>query len=355
LVDFRLRDRDAIVTREGIIFRVYGYAHPPNAFICDPEYAPSSLYQSTDPRAYRDKARRSFYKFYVDQGLQFVAQNYPQHMIWHEPLGQKLVGVHQENIKETRQPGRVLDTLLQRKHEDSLLEALGSLLDLLLERTNLSSTDFGVFGSLLHGFYHPDFSDLDFIIYGNDQLKHLTETLGILYQEGDSPLQNEFASLESVKDKRWRFVNYSLKEYLWHQKRKRIYGLYSHSQSGRKIKAEFEPVRSWNEIQNEYTPAGKILRKGWAKLLARVKDSSDGAFMPSVYQIEPVKTLKGEGVNDLRRIVSFVEEFRLQAERDELVIVEGNLEQVLMPKESFQQVTLTYGARYYEQTLKVAR
>jgi hypothetical protein len=48
-----------------------------------------------------------------------------------------------------------------------------------------------------------------------------------------------------------------------------------------------------------------------------------------------------------------MEEFRLQAQKDEVVIVEGNLEEVVSPKESFHQVTLTYCPRYYEQVLKV--
>ena len=42
----KLRDRDAILTRDDLIFRVYGYIHPSGAYICDPEYAsPKSLSQ----------------------------------------------------------------------------------------------------------------------------------------------------------------------------------------------------------------------------------------------------------------------------------------------------------------------
>jgi hypothetical protein len=48
-----------------------------------------------------------------------------------------------------------------------------------------------------------------------------------------------------------------------------------------------------------------------------------------------------------------MEEFRQQAQKDETVIVEGNLEKVASQKESFYQVTLTYCPRYYEQVLKV--
>jgi len=45
----------------------------------------------------------------------------------------------------------------------------------------------------------------------------------------------------------------------------------------------------------------------------------------------------------------------MQARRDETVYVEGHLEKVEAPKENYYQVTLSYGPRYYEQTLKVVK
>jgi len=350
----RLRDRDAIVTSEGLVFRVYGYSHPPKAFICDPEYAPSNLYKSKDPRAYRAGGKRVHYKFYGDEGLQFVKRNFPKYMVWHESLGKKLVGVHQEHIRETRRPSKTLYSLLQRKEGDLLLQALRSLLDLVLDRTGLSQSDFGVFGSLLNDFYHPSFSDLDLIVYGGEQLGRLAETLDTLQAEADSPLRNEFEDPNSTKDKHWKFVNFSLKEYVWHQRRKQIYTLFHDSKSGRTIKAEFEPVRNWDEIHNEYNAKTGIRRLGWVKMIARVTDDSESGFMPSIYRIEPVELLEGTMVERIERVVSFVEEFRMQAKEDELVYIEGNLEEVEAAK-PYHQIVLTHGRKYYEQVLKVVR
>jgi len=56
---------------------------------------------------------------------------------------------------------------------------------------------------------------------------------------------------------------------------------------------------------------------------------------------------------EVQRVFSFMEEYRQQAQKDEVVIVEGNLEEVMSPTEQFHQVTLTYCPRYYEQVLKV--
>jgi predicted nucleotidyltransferase len=134
-----------------------------------------------------------------------------------------------------------------------------------------------------------------------------------------------------------------------------IYGLYDdRKHSGRVIKAEFEPVKSWNEIKSEYDPQTRIKQKGWVKLKARVTMDDEAPFIPSIYDIEPLEVISGpKEALKVVRIFSYMEEFRQQAQKDETVIVEGNLEEVGSPKGSFCQVTLTYCPRYYEQVLKV--
>jgi len=357
LARFKLRDRDAVLTVEGLIFRVYGYSHPPKAYICDVEYAPASVFKSEDPRAFRQKGKQIYYKFYLDQGLQFARENYPQYTVWHAPLQKRLVGVHLNQIKEIRRPEEIFQKLLAIQPCDDLLQALQRLSNLILERSGLSGADFGVFGSLLHGFYHPQFSDLDLVLYGGKKLRKLRETLENLYKEGSSPLRNEFETKEAVKEKakHLRFVNYSPKEYFWHQRRKTIYALFLDSKRGGFIKTEFEPVKEWSEIQNEYNLRTRILKKGWVRAVARVTDDYDAPFMPSIYKVEINRIFQGVKADDVQRIISYVEEFRMQAERDEEVYVEGNLEQVVTPTKGFHQITLTYGPRYYEQVLKATR
>ena len=348
-----MRDRDAIVAYNRIIFRVYGYSHPRLGYICDPEYAPVSIYSSNDPRAYRAKGNRAYYKFYSDEGLRFVQEEFPEYMIWHPSLQKGLVGVKKDQIKATREPQRALKNLLKKDKSDQLLEALESLMGIIQLRSGLSTSDFGVFGSLLHGFYHPAFSDLDFTINGRNELRRLRETLATLHAEEKSPLRNEFDTMRSVAEKDWKFRNYSLAEYLWHQRRKQIYAVYDHGKSGRSIKVEFEPVMRWEEIPSGNLDGTRIWNREWIKALVRVTDDSAAAFMPSVYQVERVEIMDGPKAVEVKRVVSFVEEFRLQAKVDEVVLVEGNLEQVGTPDRSFDQVTLTYCPRYYEQVLKV--
>jgi predicted nucleotidyltransferase len=125
--------------------------------------------------------------------------------------------------------------------------------------------------------------------------------------------------------------------------------------TSRTIKAEFEPVKAWNEIKSDYDPKTQIVRKGWIKLKARITDDDEAPFIPSVYGIEPLDVLNGSHAGlEAKRVISYMEEFRVQAWKDETVIVEGNLEEVVSPKGSNYQIALTYCPRYYEQTLKLA-
>jgi predicted nucleotidyltransferase len=354
LAHLRLRDRDAIITKEGLIFRVLGYSHPPESFICDAEYASSKIFKSDDPRAPRGSREELFYKFYEDEGWKFIQDRYPQYMILHEMLKRKVIGVSFNDIFTTRKPDKILQELLYRRGEEDLLSAMRSVVNVVLESSNLSLIDFGVFGSMLHGFHHPTFSDIDLVIYGGKNLDILRKALHELYASDSAVLKNEFETGQSVKGKTWQFRNLNSKEYVWHQRRKLTYALFRDQKTGRTIKTEFEPVKNWNEINNEYDSKTRIKSKGWVHILAKVTDDHESPFIPSVYGIEPQEICEGpRDAVETQRVVSYLEEFRMQAKQGEIVDVRGNLEEVSAPSGNFFQIALTYCPRYYEQVLKV--
>jgi predicted nucleotidyltransferase len=355
LANLKLRDRDSILTHEGLLFRVFGYSHPPGKYICDAEYASAKIFTSKDPRAPRTGGNQNFYKFYNDEGMKLVLKRYPQHTVFHEMLGQKVVAVNPDGA-EARKPEKRLPELMEAEPKDTLVDATQLVLNTMLQQSGLSTADFGVFGSMLHGFHHPDYSDIDLVVYGRKENAKMREVLAELYADDASGFSNEFSNPSVMDGKRWLYQNLTVKEFLWHQRRKQIYGLFNDAESGRVTKAEFEPVKAWSEITSEYDPEARIVQKGWVKLKARVIDDADAPFIPSVYVIKPLELLSGpREALEAVRIFSYMEEFRLQAQNDEVVYVEGNLEEVASPNCGFHQVTLTYCPRYYEQVLKVDR
>ncbi|MCL2135202.1 MAG: hypothetical protein FWH37_06575 [Candidatus Bathyarchaeota archaeon] len=354
----KLRDRDSILTKEGLLFRVFGYNHPPNAYFCDAEYASKEIFQSTDPRALREGKNSFFYKFYNDESIKFTAKKYPQYMLFHEMLGLEFVGIREKDIHEIHNPQKRLTELLNQNSTDELLSAMQRTLKIATDQSGLSTKDFGVFGSMLHAFHHPKYSDIDFTIYGKKQNAKMRQTLQELYEDSSSKLTNEFASNNVMDGKRWLFTNFDVKDFIWHQHRKQIYGVYNDCEhSGRSIKTEFEPVKDWSEIVNEYNANHCITKRGWAKIKARVTADDDGPFIPSIYGIEPLEVLEGpRAAGEVIRVFSYMEEFRQQVYKDETIIVEGNLEEVQTPNPDaegcFYQMTLTYCPRYYDQVLK---
>jgi len=353
LATLKLRDRDAIITKEDLVFRVFGYSHPPNAYICDAEYASVEIFKSDNPKAFRNRRQQVFYKFYEDEGWKFIQSNFPQYIIFHEILRKKVIGVDHSNIVKVRKPNEELRKLIETNLKDKLIVASQNVLEFTTQRSSLSTKNFGVFGSMLHGFHHPKFSDIDLIIYGRKNAVRLCEALQELYRDY-SLLKNEFETDEWVKGKSWNFQNYGPKDYVWHQRRKMIYALFNDEKSGRIIKTEFEPVKGWEEISNEYDAGTRIMQKGWTKMITRVVGDQDAPFIPSIYDVEPLKVLNGtKEAIEARRVISYMEEFRMQTHKDETIYVEGNLEEVITPKGNFYQITLTYCPRYYEQVLKV--
>jgi len=350
----KVRDRDAPVSREGIIFRVYGYDHPPNSCVCDVEYAPETIYKTNDPRAIRTGYNIKYYKFYFDGGLKFVKEYFPHYQVFYAPLGRNLVGLSEEQIFELRRPDEKLAVLFDSDRDDPLLRTMRRILNEIFEISRLRISDFGVFGSILHDFYNPQYSDIDLIIYGRTEVQELVETLSSFYKNKSSRLRNELETWDpSMPPFHWNFKNYSKAEYGWYQKRKKIYAVYNSPYLGRIVKVEFEPVRKWNEIINEYAGLEEIRVVGWIKAVVRIVDDVDSYFMPSIYPIEVLETSSEFMDKNIMRIVSYVEEFRMQLKKDEIGVVEGRLEKVIRRENEFYQITLTYGENYFNQVLKL--
>jgi predicted nucleotidyltransferase len=284
-----------------------------------------------------------------------VAKNYPQYQLFDESLQSKLVGLTSEQVVELRKPEEKLSSLLgkNRSGGDKLLGALQEVIDIVTSHSKLRQRDFGVFGSILHGFHHPDFSDLDFIVYGRSNTGILRETLEGIYGSHDRQLVNEFNDgMKWAEGRHWYFTGLPLKEFCELSKRKMIYGIYSSEKARRSFKVEFEPVRDWDEINEKYDPDSRIKKIGWIKAVAEILDDSDSFFMPSIYLIEMKKLLSGSSLGPIDRIISFVEEFRGQVGVGEKALVEGSLEEVRDSKGKRYQITLTRTRDYYRQVLK---
>jgi predicted nucleotidyltransferase len=346
----RYRDRDAPVTKDGLIFRTYGYDHPPDSCFCDLEYSPETLNRSEDPRALRDGLPTKYYKFYFDGGLKFAMSHTPPYRLVHKPLGLEMVGVKDRQLSRVVRPERRLQELLETEG-DPMIEACEEVLDLVTDSSSLKLGDFGVFGSLAHGFHNPKHSDIDLIIYGKRELRELRAALKGLYRGG--PLRNEFEDwTPEDPPAHWNFTHYAKEDYGAAQRRKGIYAVYPSEGLNRDVKVEFEPVRRWDEVTNEYGSTRRIEPLGRVQAVGEMLSGEEGGFMPAIYPVRLREISSDIDCRDVVRVVSFVEEFRLQIEAGEVALIRGNLERVEREDGVFHQITLSYGEDYFDQVLK---
>ena len=207
-----------------------------------------------------------------------------------------------------------------------------------------------MFGSLLHKFHNPKYSDIDLIVYGRIALKQLRETLQDLYESPESSLENEFPTHYNPRN--WWFTKFTLDEFKQANAAKYIYGLFNSKILKRKVKVEFEPVRLWKEIQSQNEHGFNITDIGWTRLEAKINDSKDSGFMPSIYKINPLKFHTPPIDPPPDSVISYVEEFRLQADNGDRVIIEGPTEQITTDEGIKTQIMLSYNPQYYAQVLK---
>lgn len=346
----RFRDRDAPVTKDGLIFRAFGYDHPPDSCFCDLEYAPESLYSAEGTKALRGGRGNRHYKFYLDGGLKFALARDPPYQIYHKALQRTVVGVEESRVSRVVKPDVRLKELLSDEG-DPLVEATREVIHIVTDNSGLRVDDFGVFGSLAHGFHSVQHSDVDLIVYGKRELRELMSALVNLVDSGI--LENEFGDWTTDDPPHhWNFTHLTKAEYGEYQRRKLIYARYASEGLGRRVNVEFEPVRRWDEVNNEYGITERIEPLGRVEAMAEVLSDEEGGFMPSVYPVRIVEISGDVDPRDVRRVVSYVKEFRLQLVAGETALVRGNMERVVTQDEEFYQIALSYGPDYFDQVLK---
>jgi len=118
------------------------------------------------------------------------------------------------------------------------------------------------------------------------------------------------------------------------------------------VKVEFEPVRRWDEITNEYGSTNRIEPLGRVQAVGEILSGEEGGFMPAIYPVRLREIDHDIDCRDVVRVVSFVEEFRLQLGAREEALIRGNLERVESDDGTFHQITLSYGEDYFDQVIK---
>ncbi|TWT34841.1 hypothetical protein [Blastopirellula retiformator] len=138
----RLRDKDYLLTNDGLIFNVLGYDHPDGAYVCGLKYVAGEKWLAN-----------------YDEALRFLEQRYPHYV-------DQLIRVPSKSIAFVYFSDQRLPQLRESFQVGRLQKAV-ELADLFAEKLNLPPDAFSLTDSLLWSAGNSD-SDIDLVIYGAD-------------------------------------------------------------------------------------------------------------------------------------------------------------------------------------------
>jgi len=316
------RDRDFLRTKEGFFFCVVGPYHPPNRVISYLKYAPSKA-GKWGKGIWRFKRVLKDYTIpSLLETFRLLEKDYPQYLFYSPFYNVLMTAVPMESIAKHYKPEEKLAQVMQARRRDMLQKKLRSFVQLLAERSDVSTDSFGVTGSILLSIHRLGVSDLDATIYGHKNSLAVKRALIDAYAVKDSEMKRfEGAALAAWCKSKTKAHHLTFDEAAQIYQRKWNVGTFNGT------RFSVHPVKLEDEVTEAY--ADKVFDSlGSAVVGAVIHENSDSVFLPAVYQVREAKVVKGPQVTDIEEVVSYESLYGDIAQIGETVLVKGKLEQV---------------------------
>jgi len=325
------RDGDTFITKEGLVFYVFGYEHPKNRVLSFLKYIPSQLKSHFPIRFLSQKWKLGNLELARPEKL-YTAQNYqklletfrrtfPQYIYSCPYRGKEVINVPREHIKKVYVPKECLQRLFEKKRKDPLQKLALELTSLLSAESKVPLEDFGIHGSIALNM-HTAKSDIDIVVYGSRNFRSLERAVDKLVEEGI--LRYIFTKkLDRARKYRGRYKD---KVFV------------------------YNAVRKINEINVQYGDHKYIPIKD-VTFSCEVVDDNEAMFRPAIYQIknyQPLDPTSKLTEDELpTRVVSMIGYYRNVARRGEKIKVSGTLERVenVETGETSHQIVIGTGTR----------
>jgi predicted nucleotidyltransferase len=243
-------------------------------------------------------------KLYTGQNyrsfLESLSQNFPEYVYYCPFRQKKVISAPLSSAKEVFLPKQCLSRLTELKNLDSLQEKAISLVNLLSTESGICFQDFGIHGSIALNM-HRSKSDIDLVVYGAQNFRHLETTINALVEAGT--LSFKFNNrLDQVRCYKGKYQNAT---YM------------------------YNAVRRPEEIDTEYGEL-RYSQLFPVRFVCRIRDDSEAMFRPAIYRIEEYEatdassSLAGDRIPEL--LISMIGCYRNVARKGDLINVSGMLE-----------------------------
>ena len=331
-----LFDHDYVASKDGFIFCVLGYEHPKDAAVAYLKYIESSSGKWGFGERKFERRLRAYSVPAVLDTISFLREKNPRYVRLLEPWGIEMSVVPKDLISQHLRPQNRLAEMMETQRRDELEELVVQLVELLSKEAGVEARRFGVTGSVLAGIHNPSFSDIDLTVHGKVAVERVAATLReLLSEEGllvrrfsGSELRSWCADKAKIHPISERDAE-RLYERMWNR------GVFR----GRMFSVH--PIRGEEEVGWRY--GDRVYRaKGFAKVVLRVVDDLESAYLPGDYLVNVVEVLEGSPPEDLRTLTTFEGLYGGVFEEGDLIEVFGKVEEVtdLRKREVFYRLVV---------------
>lgn len=323
----RVRPRDFIHTKDDLFFATTNYLHPEDRIISFLRYIP-------DPEGERSINSARYSKVDSKQAYDFLNHNFPDYLFDCDITGVPMMGVPREKVSQILHPDDRLKEIMNTPSLDGLLKKVVDVANTFHDAAKIPYAEMGISGSILPALYHPDQSDIDFVIYGLKNHRKALDTFKEMKNSEKSVLKGVGEEYwMKLYQKRIKDSSLSYEEFKWYENRKNNRGIIHGTLF------DILATRDWSEIKGTYgettfEPMGTI------KIDCTISDALASFDNPAVYKVDDVEILEGQEVS-ISELASFTHTYAGQAQEGERVIAKGKLEKVIGKKTKYRLIVGT--------------
>ena len=322
------KDRDFLRTREGMLFCVTGYLHPPDRYTAYLKYSPAPVGKW---KAGEISYRRELAYYHVSKVAETIAyleREYPHYVHYCPVRGITFSMIPHRYVSEYYFPEKRLRDIHENPR-DALEEEVCAFVSEIVATTGIQASDLGITGSTLLEIHNPQFSDIDLIVYGlENALKVRTALKEKLILGRTSAGRIRPVAGETLE--RWctsvaEHFPLSREEARYIAGRRWNYGFFENRYFS------IHPTRKADEIQENY--GDRVYRgAGAARITAVIADASESLFMPALYRVEDVEVVEREGeiqhAAPIKEVLSYEGLYRDVVDDGQKIEARGKLESV---------------------------
>lgn len=328
------KDKDFIETKEGLLFCVVGYLHPPDRYTAYLKYRPASKGRWKRAGTFYQRMLRVYSAAETKSSTEWLRNNFPEYISQDEYRGIEFPSIPQSKVLRYYIPEIRLVEILGGP-QDRLEAKVVKLVDLISETSGVKSSNFGITGSILLRIHNQEFSDIDLLVFGGENTYRVANAIKKLQEEAllEAYQLEEITHWRLRQQKTLGLPKSQSSSLVWPQwKRGRIDG----------TNFSIHSIRFDEEISEEYG-LHRYSSIEPIECTATISDAQESMFVPAKYSIENLEFPdKPPSIKEINLVVSFEGVFSSVVQKGDRVQIKGVIEKVecIQTHEVYYQIVI---------------